>query len=284
VPINVEALLAARPPAWEWSWGEDQVILYHLSIGAGASFTDPKELEYVYERDLKVLPTFAVVPSYRAPAMLFDDPIYGVDLLMVVLGENDLVIHDAIPTAARVVTRPRITDVYDRGSGALILSEHATFSLDDGRPLFTNISSLFVRGHGGFGGRSGPTLEIERPARPADVSAELPILPQQSQLYRVLGAKNVLLIDPQAARRAGFDKPIMYGHCTYGMICKAAVDLMLDGDVSRIGRFRARFAQPVHPGETILLSAWREGGRIIIDAHSQERGTPAVKNCLIDLK
>lgn len=91
--------------------------------------------------------------------------------------------------------------------------------------------------------------------------AGLPILPQQAQIYRLSGDKNPYHIDPAVARQAGFDRPILHGLCSYGMICKAVVDHCLDGDVRRVARFRGHFAKPVFPGETILFSAWHEHGR-----------------------
>ncbi|MBW2401728.1 MAG: hypothetical protein JRG80_21155 [Deltaproteobacteria bacterium] len=43
------------------------MILYHLGIGAGVPATDPGELEYTFEKNLKVLPSFVVVAGGRRP-------------------------------------------------------------------------------------------------------------------------------------------------------------------------------------------------------------------------
>src|SRR5512134_997521 len=61
MPIDREKALAHVFPAGEGAYTRDDVILYHLGIGAGNPATDPNELAYTYEKVLKVLPTFAVV-------------------------------------------------------------------------------------------------------------------------------------------------------------------------------------------------------------------------------
>ncbi|HNA50026.1 MAG TPA: MaoC family dehydratase, partial [Mycobacterium sp.] len=82
-------------------------------------------------------------------------------------------------------------------------------------------------------------------------------------LYRLCGDRNPLHSDPEFAAAAGFDRPILHGLCTYGMTCKALVDTLLDADVTRVGGYGARFAGVVFPGETIRVSAWKDGDRYI---------------------
>jgi acyl dehydratase len=283
VPINVEAMLAAELPHDDAVWNEDAVILYHLGLGAGAAFTDPRELEYTFEAKLKVLPSFAVVPVFATMRHVFSIPGVEVNRLAVVHGEHEIVIHRPLPRAAEVRTRTRISNVFDRGTGAVVEIENTTTATGETAPLFTNIWSLFVRGEGGFGGASGPKSDVTAPTRAPDAQVALPILPQQHLIYRLSGDKTLFHVDPEIARQAGFEKPIMHGLCSYGMVCKALVDSLLESDVTRVARFRARFARPVFPGETILVSAWREGGRIVATTQTKERGTPVVTNCWMDV-
>ena len=44
------------------------------------------------------------------------------------------------------------------------------------------------------------------------------------------------------------------------MTCKALVDNVLDGDVSRLTSYGARFAGVVFPGETLRISVWKNSG------------------------
>ena len=58
-------------------------------------------------------------------------------------------------------------------------------------------------------------------------------------------------------------RPILHGLCTYGIACKALVDTILDGDVSRVHSCGARFAGVVFPGETLKASIWKEGDKLV---------------------
>ena len=64
MPIDPSKALGADVGGGEYSWTRDDVILYHLGLNAGVNATDPQELEYTYEKNLKVLPSFAVIPAF----------------------------------------------------------------------------------------------------------------------------------------------------------------------------------------------------------------------------
>jgi acyl dehydratase len=186
------------------------------------------------------------------------------------------------PAAADARTTGRVAGIFDKGSGALVVVE-ATTTDSNGSALFLNRFSLFVRGEGGFGGEPGPRTGNEAPERSPDVEIEHATVPQQALLYRLCGDKNPLHADPAVAARAGFDRPILHGLCTYGIVCKAAVDRLLGGDVSRVARYRARFAGVLFPGETIVVQGWREDDRILLRAACRERGTPVLTNAALTL-
>jgi acyl dehydratase len=107
---------------------------------------------------------------------------------------------------------------------------------------------------------------------------------QQAALYRLSGDKNPLHFDPDFAALGGFDTPILHGLCSYGIVAKAVVDHALDGDVTAVGSFAARFAGVLFPGETIVTSMWRQGDQIVISASCKERGTPVISNAAIMVK
>jgi len=155
---------------------------------------------------------------------------------------------------------------------------------ESGQPLFTNRFSLFLRGEGGFGGEKGPKAGNEAPSREPDGRIETRTLPQQALIYRLSGDKNPLHADPDFARMGGFDKPIIHGLCSYGIVCKAIVDRVLGGDVTKVARYQARFAGVGFPGETYVTSWWREGNRILIEAKSKERDAPIISNCAIHVR
>jgi acyl dehydratase len=283
MPIEPQKALAAKFAASTSSYEVDDVILYHLGIGAGVPPTDPNELEYTYEKNLKVLPSFGVVPVFSSMgASLFGVEGLKFNPAMLLHGEQDIEIHRPLPTQAKLENQVRIAGIYDKGKAALVVLEVKTS--EGGAPLFTNRFSLFLRGEGGFGGDAGPKAGNEAPARAADLTVETKTLPQQALLYRLSGDKNPLHADPAFAKMGGFDAPILHGLCSFGIVCKAAVDQALKGDVTKVARYQARFAGVFFPGETMVTSVWREGSQLLLASKSKERGTPVLSNAAITLR
>lgn len=282
MPIDPARLVGAELPESEHSWVVDDVILYHLGVGAGDPPTDPGELEYAYEGALKVLPTFATIPMFSSMMGVLGLDGLDINPAMILHGEQSIRLKGKIPTEARVVNRGRVTHLYDKGKGAVVVVEIVTFSAD-GSELFTNTASIYVRGEGGFGGEPGPEPGHLPPERTHDAEISSPTLAQQALLYRLSGDKNPLHADPAFAAFGGFDRPILHGLCTFGIVCKAVVDQLLDGDVTAVGGVDARFAGVVFPGETIVTRAWREPDRILVEATTAERGQVVLSNAALRL-
>ncbi len=281
MPIDVERALGAALPTTEFSWDEDRVILYHLGVGAGDPPTDPGELEYCYEANLKVLPSFATIPPFASMINVGGAEGLDINLAMVLHGEQDLTLAGAMPTAATVTNEAKIAAIYDKKKAAVVVVEVTSRDAGTGRELFTTRASLFVRGEGGWGGDPGPASEDGTPDRDPDAVFSSPTLPQQALLYRLSGDKNPLHADPSFAALGGFDRPILHGLCTYGVVCKAVVDGIFGGDVAAVARYRARFAGIVYPGETVVTRVWDEGDRVVVEASTEERGAPVITNAAI---
>src|SRR2546430_2337471 len=146
MPVDLKAV-GKKLGAVTHTYTERDVMLYALGVGCG---TD--DLQFTYERDLKVLPTFAVIPSF--PAMLNLGGAMDVNPAMVLHGEQRIELHAEIPTSGTITTTPTIKAIYDKGKAALVVVE--TESVDQkGRLLFRNTSGIFARGEGGFGGERG---------------------------------------------------------------------------------------------------------------------------------
>ncbi len=281
--IDVATALAAEPISLEYSWNADAVILYHLGLGAG--YTNPtstSELEYTYEANLKVLPSFAVVPPFRAVWLMNTIPGIDVNLMKVLHGEQGFVLHKPIPTEATAISSARVSEVLDKGKAAVVKLVAETHDKATGDLLFTNTFSIFCRDEGGFGGQSGASLEVEIPDREPDFIVNSPTMPQQALLYRLAGGDmNPLHAEPMFAKFAGFDRPILHGLCTFGIAHKAAVDSALDGDVKKVASFDARMTGVVFPGETVVTKIWAGGGDFILEASTKERGEQVLGNCLL---
>jgi acyl dehydratase len=284
MPIEPDKALGFQFPAAKSAYRQDDVILYHLGVGAGVPATDPGELEYTYEKNLKVLPSFGVIPIFGAMGGIMGGvPGLKFNPALLLHGEQDIEIHRPLPVAARLESQAKIAGLYDKGKAALCVVEVATQE-EGGAPLFTNRFSMFLRGEGGFGGERGPEIGNEPPDRKPDLVVETPTLPQQALLYRLCGDKNPLHADPDFAKIGGFDKPILHGLCSFGIVCKAVVDEALGGDVAKVGRYQARFRGVFFPGETMVTSIWRDGNRLVIASASKERNAPVISNAAIAVR
>jgi acyl dehydratase len=238
-------------------------------------------MAYTYEDGLKVLPTFGVVPALEAFEHLNSIPGIAIDMTKALHGEHDLTAHAPVPTEGTVESTVRIADIWDKGKAALIIVE--VLSYLEGKLLWTNRFSCFAIGEGGFGGESGPTRSVTVPERAPDIVSHSPTMPHQALLYRLSGDKNPLHADPAFAAEAGFKKPILQGLCTYGIVAKAVVDSLCEGQVTAIEQYSVRFVGIVFPGETVVTSMWDEGSRVIVSASTAERGEPVLANAVLAL-
>jgi acyl dehydratase len=283
MPIDPKRALGFQLGEGKYSYNRDQVILYHLGVGAGNPPTDRNELEYCYEKNLKVLPSFGVIPTFGAMGGIGSVPGLQFNFAMLLHGEQDLSIHQPIPTEATITNRGKIAEIWDKGKAALVVLEVDTRD-ESGKPLFTNRFSLFLRGEGGFGGEPGPKPGNQAPERRPDGVIETQTLPQQALIYRLSGDKNPLHADPEFAKLGGFDRPIIHGLCSYGIVCKAIVDQVLGGDVAKVARYQVRFAGVGFPGETYQTSYWKEGDKILIQAKSKQRDAVIISNAAITVR
>lgn len=272
MPIDPDLALGAQLPEQQFAWTSSDVLLYHLALGAGVPPTDPRELRYAYEKDLRVLPSFAVVAptltETEAPRVSY--PGIEIELSKVLHGTQQITAHRPLTTdgAARAVTR--VAHIWDKGSAAVVVTETEIRDLS-GDKLWTNRSSIFAKGEGGFGGERGPSSTSTPPARAPDDVLTTTTLPQQALWYRLLGDRNPLHSDPDFAASAGFPAPILHGLATYGIVCKALVDALLDGDPAPVRSFGVRFAGVVYPGETLRTSLWREPNRVVASTSVLDR-------------
>ena len=282
MPIDLEKAVGVELAGGTAVWSEEDIILYHLGVGAGVPPTDPGELRYAYEGDLRVLPTYATIPQFPVMMSIGYAPGFDINPAMFLHGEHEIVIHEPIPTSGTVIQTGRVTEVLDKGKGALAMVEIVSVLEKTGKPVFTNRASIFIRGEGGFGGTSGPSTTDPTPSRRPDHVVESVTLPQQALLYRMAsGDKNPLHADPGFAAFAGFDRPILHGLCTYGIVCKAVVDHALEGRSEAVASFRARFSGVVYPGETLVISVWEEGDQVLVSAVAKERGVNVLSNGVV---
>jgi acyl dehydratase len=243
----------------ERSWDSKDALLYAVGVGAGLG--DPlAELEFTTENsegiEQKVLPTYAVlIAQGRTSGRLGD-----FDPAMLVHAEQAVELHRPLPVEGTVRTTSTVTGIYDKGSGALVVTENVAVDAATGEPLATTRSSAFIRGEGGFGGERGSDAAWDRPDRAPDHQVTYQTRPEQALVYRLSGDRNPLHVDPKFAARGGFDRPILHGLCTYGVTGRALLHVLCDSDPARFGSMSGRFSRPVWPGEALTVSVWRPDG------------------------
>ncbi|HXZ61861.1 MAG TPA: MaoC/PaaZ C-terminal domain-containing protein [Acidimicrobiales bacterium] len=260
--LNPDAVGATSEPV-ERSWESKDALLYALGVGAGASDPTGFELEFTTENShgvtQRVLPTFTTIVGLGGglPAIGDFDP------AMLVHGEQAIRLHGELPTAGTVSTVTKVAGMYDKGSAGLVVLESESHDAASGAPAFTTRSSLFIRGAGGFGGPRNPEDDEETelaseplPEREPDHVVSYPTRSDQALLYRLSGDRNPLHSDPAFAQRAGFDRPILHGLCTYGFTGRGLLHVLCASDPARFGSMRARFSKPTMPGDTLTVSVW----------------------------
>ena len=233
-------------------------ILYALSVGAGAG-----DLSLVYEHaplGLKVLPSYCVILAGRAFPYVGD-----IDWPLFLHGEQRIRLHRPMPAQGKVVQVGEVMNIYDKGKGA-VYDIRITGSTPDGELLYEAGYVNFYLGAGGFGGDPGPKVEPLDPPEGAapDFSVTETVPLAQAALYRLNGDLNPLHIDPDSAKRAGFERPILHGLCTYGYAVRGVINGGMGGDPERLKGFEARFSSPVFPGDSLTTEGWKkEGGYIV---------------------
>ena len=147
--LDIDRLLSYPVPEYRESYDLRDTILYALGVGAGLS-ENVDELGFLYERDLKALPTMALVLG--TPGFWAMDPKTGLDWQHILHGEESLVLHRPIEAEGELVGKTWVEDIADKGPGKpVMIRSRRTLSTLSGL-LVAEMSELWVvRGAGGFG-------------------------------------------------------------------------------------------------------------------------------------
>lgn len=273
MPINHDAVGATSDPV-ERSWDSKDALLYAVGVGAGVpDALDARELPFTTENSKgvqqQVLPTFGVIIGAGGGGAMA--AIGEFNWAMLVHAEQAIELHKPIPVQGRVRTTGRLTGIYDKGSGALVATESESVDAETGEPMFTTRSAVFIRGEGGWGGDRGPSGgRNQAPDRDPDHVITYETRQEQALIYRLSGDRNPLHSDPEFAKMAGFERPILHGLCTYGFTGRALLHALCGSDASRFRSMQGRFTRPVYPGDALTVSMWVDGDSAVFQTKTQD--------------
>ncbi len=279
MPLNANLLKDWVFEPRHQTYTDRDTMLYALSVGFGADPMETRELPFIYERDLKAVPTMGAVLCHLGAWNT--DPRTGITRNKVVHGEQRLSFHAPLPPAGNLVAQSRVLGVEDKGAdkGALLHVERVISNADTSEPLVTIVQTSFCRADGGFDGSFGPTFTPHvLPERAPDLVVDTPTRADAAILYRLNVDRNPLHIDPEFAARAGFPRPILHGLCTYGIGARLLISNLLDYNPDRLKSFDVRFSSAVYPGETLSFEFWRDGDVVSFQAFVRERGKKVIDN------
>jgi acyl dehydratase len=248
-------------------------------VGVGADAVDPKQLPYVYEDNLRALPTFCLVVAY--PGFWMREPQYGFTWQQVLHAEESIEFHTPLPAAGAVYGETMVEDVVDRGAdkGCFVYLKKDLLSADKRTRYATIRSNTLARADGGFGGKSAPHAAMPAPpTRSADMVCDLSTTHNAALIYRLCGDMNPLHADPEVATSAGFSRPILHGRCTLGVAMHALLKSCCDYDAARLQALNVRFSSPFLPGETLRTEIWREGDLAFFRSTCLERNVVVLNN------
>ncbi len=216
----------------------DDAILYALAVGASAS-----QLDLVYERALRVLPTYAcslglwaVEAAGRLGAY---DPTRSLHV-----GQSLVVNEPLQPTPTRMSGRVR--SVYDKGRLTIVEIDVVASGFEAGY-------TILLPGVGGWGGDPpAPTVKASRPAPTWTGSAR--IGPEAAVLYRLTGDKHPVHVDPSVATAMGLNGPILHGLATMGITAVVAAGAV-SAHPADLSAATVRFSKPVYPGCRLRIDA-----------------------------
>jgi acyl dehydratase len=269
--LDAGKLLAYKIPQARDDYDPRDAILYALGVGAGLS-NQIDETSFLFERDLAVLPTMALVLG--TPGFWPMDPGTGMDWLNILHGEQRLKIFDTLDPFGTMIGETKVTDIADKGPGKPAMVRAVKELRTPSGLLVAEATEVWVvRGAGGFGGE--PNLPGDPlppvPARTPDFEVILPTSLAQAATYRLSGDRNPLHIDPKTAQSAGFDRPILHGLSTMGLAARAVIHACCGGIAQNLREIGLRFTAPVYPGDTIRVLIWQDGPSIHFRAEAVER-------------
>jgi acyl dehydratase len=277
--MDLQAIISKKFDSVIAPYADKDVMLYALSLGVCDDPQDRNELPFVYEKELRALPSMTAVLAY--PGAWIANPDFKVNFVKLLHGEQRAKFFKPLPAEGVIRGEYEISAVIDKGAdkGALVYFDKLLYDNSNGEHLATVTNGLFLRGDGGCGSYGDAPENLQKaPERAPDFVDEMVTSDRAALLYRLNGDRNPIHADPDVAEKAGFGVPILHGLCTYGICGFSVLRKAFDYDSSRMKSLDLRFSAPVLPGETIQVEGWETGGGVAFQARVKERDKLVISN------
>lgn len=285
MPLNIDRIANMGLPPIRETYDKRNTILYALGLGFGTDPMNRDELPFVYEGNLRAMPSMCNVLCH--PGFWAQKEEFGIDWVKILHAEQAFTIHKPLPATGSVRGEYVVTGIEDKGAekGALLHQEKLLYDDASNELLATVRATLFMRGNGGqgsFGAAVDPAKAL--PDRAPDRVVDIATRRDQALIYRLSGDWNPLHADPDIATKAGFPMPILHGLCTNGLACRAILQAYCDFDTARFAEMFVRFSRPVFPGETIRFEFFENGDALNFRAIAVERDIVVLDRCSARLR
>jgi len=277
---------SAAPISAPVEYNTRDLILYAIGIGS-------KDKRYVFEQhdDFAAFPTYPIVLTFKGtsqdvlsfpPPFMMQWPMPSLPGVMNVLDAEKYIekINDLPKDGAKLNLVGRTCGVHKKGKHGLIEQE---FILKDdaGKEYYKLVSGAMMIGAKGFAESGQSYSKDSKPPKdtPPAHTIETTTDETQTHIYRLSGDYNPLHIDEEQAQGFGFEKPILHGQCTMGIVARGLLDTLGGGSSKRFKSIALRFASPVLPGQTLVTEVWPTGpSDFIFTTKVKETGKVCVNN------
>ena len=219
---------------------ERDAILYALSVGVTSS-----ETSLIYEKDLHVLPAYACALGLWVVEAAGELGVY--DRKYSLHASQYLEVYRSLPKSANFETSGKITGVWDKGKAALL-------DIEVECEYFRASYGIFLPGLGGWGGDRGVSSTEEVKKTRSSWSCTFTTSTEQAALYRLTGDLHPIHIDPVVAQENNFERPILHGLCTLGIVARMIAEAV-GARPTELKKIDARLSSPVLPGDLIEVAA-----------------------------
>jgi len=238
------------------TYGARDAILYALAVGAPAD-----RLDLVYERDLRVLPTYACALGLWAVEKAGDLGAY--DRKRSLHAAQRLSMHLPMPREATLAMRGKVESVWDKGKASIV-------NIAVECEIFTAAYTIFLPGLGNWGGSPGAGPDAAPAPGGAIWRSTSKTSPELAALYRLTGDLHPIHVDPEVARANGLERPILHGLCTLGIAARVLADAA-GAHPCDLRMIAARLSAPVMPGDAIVVSAQSLSDELLFEASARDR-------------